>query len=203
MSPRIAVRAATAALLILGVVMASVARAQTGTLPPVPIGVRPLLVDAASEARGVIAQPDNPIWPGWNAADTPLLLYLPGHQDYSALASSKVGLAFTPFGLTRVDSVRTIFDQIPIHATFADTSRLDETLALPLLCDTHRRELRLRLEAAVTAAELARLAGAERVGSAKPGPLSLKLPGVTLDLKNATVSLERNTIRVGLKPPPK
>jgi hypothetical protein len=43
--------------------------------------VDPLLIAQAAEVWGVIARPDNPIWPGWNAADTPLLFYLPGTQD--------------------------------------------------------------------------------------------------------------------------
>ncbi len=43
--------------------------------------VDPLLVAQATEVWSVIAQPDNPVWPGWNASDTPLLFYLPGIQD--------------------------------------------------------------------------------------------------------------------------
>ena len=45
------------------------------------LGVSPMLVDAAAEVWRVVARPDNPIWPGWNASDTPLLLYVPGEQD--------------------------------------------------------------------------------------------------------------------------
>src|SRR4051794_9637633 len=45
------------------------------------IGVSPLLIDAGAEVWSVVARNDNPIWPGWNAHDTPLLLYLPGQQD--------------------------------------------------------------------------------------------------------------------------
>ena len=45
------------------------------------IGVSPQLVDAAAEVWSVVATDHNPIWPGWNARATPLLLYLPGQQD--------------------------------------------------------------------------------------------------------------------------
>jgi hypothetical protein len=43
--------------------------------------VDPLLIAEAHEAWGLIASPNNPIWPGWDASSTPLLFYLPGEQD--------------------------------------------------------------------------------------------------------------------------
>src|SRR5262245_54963128 len=43
--------------------------------------IDPLLVAAVVEAYAVIARSDNPVWPGWDASDTPVLLYLPGVQD--------------------------------------------------------------------------------------------------------------------------
>jgi hypothetical protein len=43
--------------------------------------VDPLLVAYAGDVWSVIARADNPVWPGWDASDTPLLFYLPGAQD--------------------------------------------------------------------------------------------------------------------------
>ena len=43
--------------------------------------VDPLLLAQAAQVWEVIANDDNPIWPGWNAASTPLLFYFPGVQD--------------------------------------------------------------------------------------------------------------------------
>lgn len=43
--------------------------------------IDPLLVQQAAEIWNVIARKDNPIWPGWNATHTPLLIYMPGKQD--------------------------------------------------------------------------------------------------------------------------
>lgn len=43
--------------------------------------VDPLLIAQAAEVWSVIATQENEVWPGWNAANTPLLLYLPGKQD--------------------------------------------------------------------------------------------------------------------------
>jgi hypothetical protein len=43
--------------------------------------VNPQLIAAAAEVWAILARPDNPVWPGWDASNTPLLLYLPGRQD--------------------------------------------------------------------------------------------------------------------------
>ena len=47
----------------------------------VNLRIDPLLIAEAAEVWTLIAAPENPIWPGWNASDTPLLFYLPGEQD--------------------------------------------------------------------------------------------------------------------------
>lgn len=43
--------------------------------------IDPLLLAEAAEVWGVISDADDPLWPGWSAASTPLLVYLPGVQD--------------------------------------------------------------------------------------------------------------------------
>ncbi len=43
--------------------------------------VDPLLLAQAEEVWTIIAKKDNPVWPGWNASDTPLLFYFPKVQD--------------------------------------------------------------------------------------------------------------------------
>jgi hypothetical protein len=43
--------------------------------------VDPRLLLEARTVWQVIGAPDNPVWPGWNATDTPILVYLPGVQD--------------------------------------------------------------------------------------------------------------------------
>jgi hypothetical protein len=120
--------------------------------------------------------------------------------SYGGLSSTRVGLGFTPFGITRVDADRIFFEQIPISVRFADGSKLEEQIAMPLLRDTKKYELRLRLEKRVTAADLARLAGASAGSASVPRPTKLELPGVTLDLMSATLALAGNTIRVTLHP---
>lgn len=41
----------------------------------------PDLIVQAGEVWSVIGRPDNPIWPKWNAKDTPILIYFPNRQE--------------------------------------------------------------------------------------------------------------------------
>jgi hypothetical protein len=109
--------------------------------------------------------------------------------DYSALPGAKVGLSFTPFGITVIDADRTIFGQVPITAKFEDGSQLTETFARPVLRDTKRRQLKLRLETAIS-----------RPNAPDAGPFTLELPGVKLDLKKSTIEWSDNTLVVHLAP---
>ena len=120
--------------------------------------------------------------------------------DYSALASSKVALRFTPFGITVVDTARTIFAQVPIQAELEDGSRLSETFALPLLRDTSRREMKIRLEHPVSQVEIAQRIAPAMLDSATPRPVAFELPGVKFDLKNATILWTANTLHIVLHP---
>lgn len=43
--------------------------------------VDPLLIEQAAEVWRLLATEENRVWPGWNAATTPLLFYLPNKQD--------------------------------------------------------------------------------------------------------------------------
>lgn len=120
--------------------------------------------------------------------------------DYSALGTPKVGLSFTPFGITVVDSVRTFFEQVPIRVTFPDGSALKESFALPVLRDTHRREISCRLAKMVTRADVERSLGRSMGTGATPRPVKLELPEVSLDLKRARVAWDAGTIRIALLP---
>lgn len=43
--------------------------------------IDPLLMRQAAEVWSVIARKNNPVWLGWDASRTPLLIYIPGKQD--------------------------------------------------------------------------------------------------------------------------
>jgi hypothetical protein len=70
--------------------------------------------------------------------------------DYSQLASSKVGMGFTPFGITVIDADQTIFAQVPISVRFGKQGELVQTQPAPLLRDTSRKLIRFRLPQSVT-----------------------------------------------------
>jgi hypothetical protein len=57
--------------------------AATSDAPSALVSLRidPRMIIEATEVWGLIASDSNPVWPGWNASDTPLLFYLPGEQD--------------------------------------------------------------------------------------------------------------------------
>lgn len=55
--------------------------AVTGVEESTVLHVDPRLIAEAAEVWSVIATDDNAVWPGWNAAETPILFYLPGKQD--------------------------------------------------------------------------------------------------------------------------
>ena len=120
--------------------------------------------------------------------------------DYSALGTKGVGLAFSPFGVTRVDSTRTLFEQVPISVSFPDESELKQSFALPLLRDTHLGQVSCRLARAVTRAEVERLLGAPVKKKPEPRAVKLALPDVSLDCKRALVAVDAGTIRVTLLP---
>ncbi len=83
----------------------------------VQLKVDPLMVVSTGEVWDVIAKADNPVWPGWNAADTPILIYLPGVQDvlinhprlpadftaYDGPVKSQAGPIFVRDGKTIID----------------------------------------------------------------------------------------------------
>lgn len=115
--------------------------------------------------------------------------------DYSKLASSQVGMAFTPFGITSVDTDRTIFSQVPIKVVFGNHGELAQKLPAPLLRDSARKLVRFRLPAAATRAELEKAMGS-REGAV--GQLSLELPGATLRAPNARVRWSGNDLVITL-----
>lgn len=43
--------------------------------------IDPLLIRQVDAIYRVIGSPKNPVWPGWNASKTPVLIYFPGRQD--------------------------------------------------------------------------------------------------------------------------
>lgn len=105
--------------------------------------------------------------------------------DYSKLTSPRLSMAFTPFGITRVDEERTIFSQVPIAIAFGQNGEMKQTVAMPLLRDTERRLVRFRLPPDATAAEVEKAVGSSTATGRRVDDLALDLPGVALKAPKA------------------
>ncbi|HWA83208.1 MAG TPA: hypothetical protein VG820_07245, partial [Fimbriimonadaceae bacterium] len=63
---------------------------------PANLQIDPLMIAQAAEAWSVIGRKDNPIWPGWDAKETPILIYMPNVQDV-LINHPKPPPGFTPY----------------------------------------------------------------------------------------------------------
>jgi hypothetical protein len=107
--------------------------------------------------------------------------------DYSELGSPKVGLSFTPFGITVVDEKRTIFTQIPVKIAFGQEGEVAQKVPAPLLRDTGRRLVRFRLPQGATRAEVEKALGSAQTSGGMVANLALDLPGATVKAAKAQI----------------
>lgn len=108
--------------------------------------------------------------------------------DYSGLdPSSKVGMNFTPFGITKVDGERTIFSQIPIGVIFGQEGELSQKVPAPLLRDNGRRLVRFRLPVAATREQVEKVLASLQTQDGAVANLALDLPGVSVKASKAQV----------------
>ncbi|HET9386463.1 MAG TPA: hypothetical protein VFO67_15095 [Gemmatimonadales bacterium] len=87
--------------------------------------IDPRLIAEAAEVWTLIAAPQNPIWPGWDASDTPILFYLPGEQDV-LINHPRAPAGFVPYeGLIRFAGGRILIRDGPttLDADGQNTSR--------------------------------------------------------------------------------
>jgi hypothetical protein len=109
--------------------------------------------------------------------------------DYGALNPPRVGLAFTPFGITMVDDDRTIYTQVPIQARFPDGTEVAETEATPFLHDRKRKVIEFRLSRQLSRSDVAGALGEAR-------SVRLELPGVRIVSPRATIQWDGKDLRV-------
>jgi hypothetical protein len=108
--------------------------------------------------------------------------------DYSELSSPKLGMSFTPFGITVVDGERTIFTQIPVKVAFGREGEVAQKVPAPLLRDTGRRLVRFRLPPGATRAEVEKALGSTPTSGSTVANLALDLPGATVKAAKARIS---------------
>ena len=116
--------------------------------------------------------------------------------DYAGLATPRAAFAFTPFGVTVVDSVRTIFTQIPIQVHFPDSSEVAQSVASPLLQDAGMKRITFRLPRELSDDEWAHVLVNDTTARV------LELPGARVSARRATVRREgRELVIVLLRAP--
>ncbi len=118
--------------------------------------------------------------------------------DYSRRAGASVGFNFTPFGITRVDEMRTIYSQVPVGAMIGTGNVVRQTRAVPLLHDAKRGVACFRLEAEISAEDVAQALGVETLPQAPLADVAFELPGVTVDVRDAVVRANPGEIVVEL-----
>jgi len=118
--------------------------------------------------------------------------------DYSQLVSPRLGLGYTPFGITVVDAERTIFAQVPIKVTFGGQGEVAQTIATPLLRDTGRKLVRFRLPGATTRSEVEKALDRVPVNASPVVDLALELPGATIKASMAKVQWSGDELTIVL-----
>jgi hypothetical protein len=118
--------------------------------------------------------------------------------DYSKLASPKVGIAFTPFGITAIDEERTIFAQVPIEVSFGSEGEVTQSAAEPLLRDTGRKLVRFRLPSNATRSDVEKALGSTPTHGDTVSNLALELPGASIKAAHAQVTWKGDDLFVVL-----
>ncbi len=118
--------------------------------------------------------------------------------DYSKLGSTKLGMGFTPFGITAVDENRTIFAQVPIKVIFGPEGELTQNAAQPLLRDTGKKLIRFRMLSNTTRADVEKILGSTPTNGDPVAHLALDLPGASLKAARAQVSWRGEDLLVTL-----
>ena len=119
--------------------------------------------------------------------------------DHSALTGMSAAFSFTPFGITRVDENRTIYEMVPIGVRIGQGNVVRQTRAVPLLHDAGASTACFRLDEEVTDEALAAAMGVERLTGEVLGEISFELPGVSIEVQEAVVRRAGGSIVIELR----
>lgn len=122
--------------------------------------------------------------------------------DYSGLESPKVGMSFTPFGITKIDGERTIFSLVPVKVVFGDEGEVTQKIQAPLLRDNAKRLIQFRLPGAATRAEIEK--ALNKVQTSEDGTVShlaLEFPGAAIKANRARITWSGENLIIALLKP--
>jgi hypothetical protein len=111
--------------------------------------------------------------------------------DYSRIDTpSRIPMAFTPFGITAIDSERTIFSMTPFGAQIRSATAFQQSRPSPVLHDRRAKTFSFQLEERVSQDDVLRsLSKSEATGEPEQIRL-LQLPGVSMNVGLARWRLE-------------
>ncbi|MFO0981539.1 MAG: hypothetical protein U1E76_07260 [Planctomycetota bacterium] len=171
--------------------------------PDAELTARLAALHAASEYRDLVAAKERLAQEGLAAVNDLVRGIVAGDTtavtlDYADLGEPRVALAFTPFGVARVDADRVVYRHIPLKGEIGDGNIFEQSLALPLLHDRKAHRIQFRLPRRVLASEVAAAAGLERLPTSPIENVTLALPGVTLRLRHTELELVDDVLRARL-----
>ncbi len=118
--------------------------------------------------------------------------------DYSQIPDDQIAMSFTPFGIVAVDSDRAIFRLIPITAKMGDGSRFQQTRPSPVLQDRKSHRFSFALSERITPEQLVKALNRTELPTERLTDTKLELPGVQLQLQEATIQWQDDRVVVTL-----
>ncbi len=101
-------------------------------------------------------------------------------------------MSFTPFGITGVDTHRTVYRMVPIKVRFKRGYGFSQTSALPLLHDEKEKCFHFQLMKTLSQDDLP--------GADADNKVDIELPGVRIQAGKASFEWKGNTLVVKLLP---
>jgi hypothetical protein len=118
--------------------------------------------------------------------------------DYSQIPDDQIAMSFTPFGIVAVDSDRAIFRLIPITAKMGDGARFQQTRPSPVLQDRKSHRFTFALSERISREQLVKALDRTELPTEPVTVTKLELPGVQLQLQDASVQWQDDRVVVTL-----
>lgn len=118
--------------------------------------------------------------------------------DYSQIPDDQIAMSFTPFGIVAVDSDRAIFRLIPITAKMGDSARFQQMRPSPVLQDRKSHRFTFALSERISREQLVKALNRTELSTEPVTVTKLELPGVQLQLQDATVQYQDDRVVVTL-----
>jgi len=117
--------------------------------------------------------------------------------DYSAIPNPNVKLAYTPFGILRVDDNRSMFRLVPLQGRIGDF-QFRESEARPVLQDRDKKQIIFTLPTAITHAMIERLPNGSELLKAISNVGQCEITGISFSGGKARMEIEQGALTIRL-----